>query len=96
MTIIKAKDFQSRGHLEAYVRSEFGNTTEKKADVEIRGTMKELAALRLSGTTTFFGIKCVASDAPDLNKSGPPKEKVNRGRQTSFGINGNLKDNPNN
>lgn len=88
--IIKADKFNTRQDLENEVRNLFGLTTERK-DARIEGTEEDLAHLRLANGSMFWGIPCVDRDAKPPE---PPREKVHRGEQRNFGINGNLK-NPN-
>lgn len=92
-TIIQAKDFNTRKDLDDHVINLYGAGTDKKLDVEIRGAGKELARLRLSGSTTVYGVSCNETDA---RPPTVPVEKVNRGKQTGFGLESNIKNNPNN
>jgi hypothetical protein len=82
--IFIAKDFDSREELERIVSLEFPLNTDIKG-AEIKGTTKELKRLRLSEKTTFWGIKCIATDSLPLS---PPKDRPNRGIiNKNFGIN---------
>lgn len=98
MMILKAKDFNSRKELEQHIKQEhrgyFIGAAEisKKEDCVIEGTRADLAKLRLSGATLFFGVHCIETDAV---APGPPTERVNRGRQTGFGIDNSDNKNPN-
>src|SRR3990167_9820461 len=92
--VLQANKFNSRASLEQQITSLYGANTDAKPNVEFQGTRKELAILRLSRKTTVWGIRCIETDrVPD---DGPPKLKVNRGRQYNFGIGVNLTKNPNN
>lgn len=82
---IEAKDFQTRTELESFVRNKFGLSTEKKL-AEIVGTIGELAKLKLSPRSTFWGISCVGVE-PEEDVADVVPEKVNRGKRTGFGIN---------
>ena len=97
MTIIKAKDFNTRQELDIFVKGKYGANPSSQSpvtgdDVRIEGTRKQLARLRLSGTSTFYGIPCKELDPlPVVERV----EKVNRGKQTNFGEEGSIKNNPN-
>ena len=69
MTILLARDFETRENLESVIRSEMGDDTarNREAGHSIAGTREELKVLRLDDRTHIFGVKCVISDQPTKN-----------------------------
>ena len=62
MTIIEAKNYNSRSDLENYVRNKFGLTPDYKEKLVIQGTEYELKRLFLGSETVFWGIRCEITD----------------------------------
>ncbi len=91
---IAAAGFSSRAELENYVRNKIGLTPEPKPDIEIFGTRAELAILKLSDRTIFWGIKCVITDTPTEPTPQGARDKPERGELGEFGINGKNKKPP--
>lgn len=62
--IIYITNFIGRVDLENYIKSEFGVSIPKnrEAEVEIRGTKKQLKNFQLSDMTEIWGIKCKITD----------------------------------
>jgi len=88
--IIEAKNFSSRKELEQKVGSVADLTPEPKPAFEIQGKREELERLRLSDRTTFYGIKCVITDFPNIIKTQKEVEKPQRGKIFPSGINNNI------
>ncbi len=82
---IEARKFKVRADLENYVRNKFGLTPTPKPDHTIEGTREELALLSLSDRNIFWGITCVISDTPTVDKK--EVNTADRGPRTDFGIN---------
>lgn len=70
--MIQAKDYENRIELEKYIRAEIGDDMQKnkEANLSITGTRAELERLKLSDTTTMWGIKCVINDTPTKDFKG--------------------------
>ena len=75
MTILKAKDFNTRSELETKVASMTGLTTTPRLDHVIKGTRNDLKRLFLSHGKIFWGIKCEQTGSKELV---PVPNKVNR------------------
>lgn len=82
---ILAQDYKFRSDLEHYVRNTIGLTPDIKDDHTIEGTRDELAKLKLSDKTIFWGIRCVITDEPTVAKEF---DKPDRGTLQEYGVNG--------
>ena len=88
MTIILAKDFNTRGDLENNIRNTLGLTPDHKPNYIIQGTKQELNKLFLSDKSIFWGIRTELID--DKGKKviiKKEKSNINRGKIIKSGIN---------
>ncbi len=90
MKTIKAKDFKVRAILDHFCK-DLPNPSQHV----ISGSREELKRLRLSRNTTVYGIK-VKMTGKQFKEQAKDVRKVERGRQTHFGIAGQrVQRNPN-
>lgn len=80
---ISAKDFRNRKDLERYVQAEMGVDVQANKDAAhiITGTREELAGLRLSDSTTLYGIKCVITDTPSRDFKGKSAQIIQASKE---------------
>ena len=90
MNTLQAKNFLNRSDLEVKLKElGFNLNPDLKLDIEISGTEEELARLGLSYRTSFYGVKCVATNR--IPPSNPPPEKPLRGEIKEFGLNNQVR-----
>lgn len=69
--IFESKQYRTRNNLERVIQAECGNNVQANRDLghEIRGTSDDLKRLKLSDTSTVFGVKCVITNESKKTKN---------------------------
>jgi len=81
----QAEKYNTRTDLENDVRNKIGLTSEVKDKHTVEGTREDLARLKLSDRSIFWGMKCIITDSPTKIE---PKSEADRGKKFKSGING--------